>query len=179
MIQIDDIHSFTLILSDLIFYSDALALKKTDLSKLFSRNAGSRTSHMDKYTPKHHINVRSASYDVKGMMTFFNSIFGEFYKKIGLDLAEIETMAAYFTGEVAGGVSFGDTAMDVEMIAVLNKKNKPARKFLESVYLPWIMDYGRKMAVFYSRGDIASAALPEYRDLFSSILERILCEIKK
>ena len=137
--------------SELIIFSDALALKKTDLSKLFSRNAASKTSRMGKYTPKHHINFKSTRYDVKGMITFFNEIFGEFYKKIGIDLTDIGSMASHFTGEVAGGVSFNDTGMDIEMIAVLNDSEKTGAEFLASVYLPWMMDYGKKMANFYNQ----------------------------
>lgn len=137
--------------SELIIFSDALALKKTDLSKLFTRNAASKTSRMGKYTPKHHINFKSTSYDVKGMITFFNEIFGEFYKKIGLDLTNIESIASHFTGEVAGGMSFNDTGMDLEMIAVMNDTEKTGTEFLESVYLPWMMNYGQKMANFYNQ----------------------------
>ena len=39
--------------------------------------------------------------------------------------------------------------------------------------------FDRRVAVLYSRGDVASSILPEYRVLFSSILERVLCEINK
>jgi MinD superfamily P-loop ATPase len=39
--------------------------------------------------------------------------------------------------------------------------------------------FDRSMAVLYSRGDIASVTLPEYRKLFSRIFERVLCEITK
>ena len=39
--------------------------------------------------------------------------------------------------------------------------------------------FDRKMAVLYSQGNIASVVLPRYRDLFFSILERVLCETKK
>ena len=39
--------------------------------------------------------------------------------------------------------------------------------------------FDRRIAVLYSRGDVASVAIPEYRELFSSILERVLCETKK
>jgi len=137
--------------SELIIFSDALALKKTDLSKLFTRSAASKTSHMGTYTPKHQINFKSTSYDFKGMITFFNEIFGEFYKKIGLDLTNMESMASHFTGEVAGGMSFNDTGMDIEMIAVLNDAEKTGTEFLSSVYLPWMMDYGQKMAHFYNQ----------------------------
>ena len=141
--------------SDLIFYSDALALKGTDLSKLFTKNADSRTSCMGKYNPQHQINLKSTSYDLKGIIEFFNSVFGEFYKKIGLDLSDIATMASHFTGEVAGGMSFNDSGpdmdMDIEMIAVLNQTKKSGPGFLASVYFPWMMDYGRKMAAFYNQ----------------------------
>ena len=90
--------------TDLIFYTDALALKGTDLSKLFTRNTGSRTSRMGKYNPQHQINLKSTSYDLKGMIAFFNSLFGEFYKKIGLDLNYIAATLSHFTFEVAGGM---------------------------------------------------------------------------
>lgn len=139
--------------SELIIVSDILALKGTDLSNLFTRTAASRFSRMGKYTPTHHINFKSAGYDIKGMMTFFNAVFGEFYKKIGLDLATIENMASHFTGEMAGGISLSESGMDVEMIAVLNDTEKSGTDFLESVYLPWIMDYGRQMAALYRQQD--------------------------
>ncbi len=141
--------------SELIVFSDALALSETDLSKLFTRTATSKTSRMGEYTPQHHINFKSSSYDVKGMLTFFNTIFGEFYKKIGFDLANIEAMASHFTGEVGGGMSFNgsdtDLGMNIELIAVLNETGKTGTEFLESVYLPWMMDYGQKMAAFYNQ----------------------------
>jgi hypothetical protein len=89
------------------------------------------------------------------MITFFNSIFGEFYKKLGLDLNDIASLASHFTGEVAGGMSFNDSApnmnMDIEMIAVLNRSEKSEPDFLASVYVPWMMAYGQKMAVFYNQ----------------------------
>jgi len=39
--------------------------------------------------------------------------------------------------------------------------------------------FDRRVAVLYSRGDVVSEFLPEYREIFSSILERVLCEIEK
>jgi len=153
--------------TDLIFYSDALALKGTDLSKLFTRNAGSRTSRMGKYIPNHQINVKSTSYDLKGMIKFFNSLFGEFYKKIGLDLNDIATIASHFTGEVAGGVSFNDTGLDIEMIAVMNQNQESESDFLTSVYLPWLMDYGQKMAAFYTQ----QAPGKQFKNIFSKTPE--------
>ncbi|MBC2717159.1 MAG: tetratricopeptide repeat protein [Desulfobacteraceae bacterium] len=168
--------------SELIIFSDALALKKTDLAKLFTRSAASKASRMGKYTPKHHINFKSTSYDFKGMITFFNEIVGEFYKKIGLDLTNIESMASHFTGEMAGGMSFNDMGMDIEMIAVLNDTEKTGTEFLESVYLPWMMDYGQKMATFYNQQTLGKpvknifSTTPE-SNLYGNKVFGINCEI--
>lgn len=49
----------------------------------------------------------------------------------------------------------------------------------ENILVLGEIPFDRQMAVLYSRGDIASVALPQYRDLFSSIFERVLCEVKK
>ena len=51
--------------------------------------------------------------------------------------------------------------------------------FKENISVLGEIPFDRRMAVLYSRGDIASVVLPEYRDTFSSILERVLCETKK
>jgi hypothetical protein len=160
--------------TDLILYSDALALKGTDLAKLFTRNAGIRTSSMLKYKPNHHINVKSTSYDLKGMIAFFNSLFGEFYKKIGLDLNDIATIASHFTGEVAGGMSFNDTGLDIEMIAVMNQTQKSESDFLASVYLPWLMDYGQKMAMFYNQ----QTSGKQFKNIFSKTPETTVLDHK-
>ena len=83
---------------------------------VFSRMAG--------YGPNQDINFKSVSYNINGMLDFFNTLFGEFYKTIGIDLAETQTMAAHFTGEMAGGITLNDAGMDMEMIAVLNETKK-------------------------------------------------------
>jgi MinD superfamily P-loop ATPase len=49
----------------------------------------------------------------------------------------------------------------------------------EKIHVLGEIPFDRRMAVLYSRGDIASVVLPEYRDTFSLILERVLCEAKK
>jgi len=137
--------------SEFTLFSHVLAVPKTELSRLFSRNTKTSFSRMGNYTPRHHIHFRSGSYDMTGMIRFLNAVFGEFYKKIGLDLAAMETMAAHFTGETAGGLSFTDAGLEVEMIAVLNDTQTSGPDFLTSVYLPWIMDYGQKMADLFNQ----------------------------
>ena len=137
--------------SELTIFSDALALKETALAKLFTRGRESRFSRMATYSPAGDIRFASASYDIQGMLDFFNTAFGEFYKAIGLDLASMEKVIAHFTGEMAGGLTLTDAGMAIEMIAVLKDASTNDPDFLESVYLPWMMDYGRQIAAVYSQ----------------------------
>jgi len=140
--------------SEMIIFSDAAALKGSDLSKVFVRGPASHTSRMGNYTPKHHISFKSASYNLPKMLDFFDKTFGEFYKKIGLDLASFEKIASSFSGEMAGGISFKDNGFDIEMIGVLMGKNGP--EFLKSEYLPWLLDYGKSIAAIYNKNNPAT-----------------------
>jgi hypothetical protein len=135
--------------SELVIFSDAVALKDTDLASLFNRGPASHKTRMADYNPKQHINFKSASYDISGMLDFFNKLFGEFYKKMGLDLAGFQSIVTAFTGEMAGGMSFKDNGIDLELICVLADKNGP--DFLKSTYLPWLYDYGKKVTAIYNK----------------------------
>ncbi len=143
--------------TDITLFSDAKALKNTALATLFTRSPQSRFSRMAGYRPVRDIRFHSASYDIQGMLAFFNALFGEFYQAMGIDLAGIETMTPYFTGEMAGGISLNnsgmdsdtDSEMDIEMISELKETKTPDKNFLESVYIPWIMTYGQKMTRSY------------------------------
>ena len=50
-----------------------------------------------------------------------------------------------FTGETAGGMTFGKDGTRFEMIAVLKEADKNG-DFLTKVYLPWLMKYGEDMS---------------------------------
>lgn len=137
--------------SELNIFFDIKALHKSDLSKLFVRNPESRFTFMKTYKPDYLINFKSNSYNVSGILSFLNDNFGEFYRKIGLDLKDVEKMASSFTGEMAGGISFHDQGFDYETIIVLKDKMKSRTTFLEDEYLPWMLEYGRKLTELYNK----------------------------
>lgn len=137
--------------SELNIFSDITALNKSDLSKLLVRNSDSRFTFMKTYKPDYFINFRSNSYNLSGILSFLNDNFGEFYRKIGLDFKDFEKMSSSFTGEMAGGISFRDKGFDYETIIVLKDKIKSRTTFLEDEYLPWLLEYGRKMSEFYNK----------------------------
>ena len=137
--------------SDLVIFSDLNAMAKSDLAKLFVRNQDSRFSFMKTYKPDYQINFKSNSYDLDGMIKFFNANFGDIYKKLGLDFSSIDKIASYFTGEMAGGMSFQDNGLDYEMIVVLTDSAKSEPAFIKTQYLPWVMDYGQKITQLYNR----------------------------
>ena len=137
--------------SDLVIFSDLKAKAKSDLAKLFVRNPDSRFSFMKTYTSDYQINFKSNSYDLDGIIKFFNANFGDIYKKIGLDFSSIEKIASYFTGEMAGGMSLHDNGLDYEMIVVLSDRAKSEPAFIKTQYLPWVMDYGQKITELYNK----------------------------
>ncbi len=155
---------------EVVLATDIEAGQGTDLSRLFVRSPESYRSFMTGYSPLGQITVRSNSYDVKGMFDFFNNLFGEFYKNIGMDLAMIEPMAVGFTGEAAGGISFRREGIDIEMIAVRKDAGKPGETFLESEYLPWLMDYGRNITAMLNQADPAL----QTKNLFSKTPETVI-----
>jgi len=149
--------------SDLVIFSDLKAMAKSDLAKLFVRNPDSRFSFMKTYKPDYQINFKSNSYDLDGIIKFFNANFGDIYKKIGLDFSSIDKIASYFTVEMAGGMSFRDNGLDYEMIVVLSDRAKSETAFIKTQYLPWVMEYGQKMTEFYNKQNPKGAV----KNLFS------------
>ncbi len=130
------------------------AVKGTDLSRLFVRSTDSHSSFMAGYFPSGQIRFKSGSYEIKGMFDFFNKMFGEFYKNVGVDLSKIETIATNFTGEAAGGMSFGHAdgrqKIEFEMIVVRKALEQSGETFLETTYMPWLMDYGRNLTDYFN-----------------------------
>jgi hypothetical protein len=63
---------------------------------------------------------------------------------MGIDFSEISEIMGHYTGEMAGGMSFGKDSFQFEGIDVL-KDPKKAGTFIESVYLPWIEKFSRSM----------------------------------
>ena len=121
---------------------EADALENTDLSRLFSPNA-TRTIFND-YKPAHQVTFKMGSFDLAGMMELIDKVFGETYAKLGLDFGQISSIAQYFTGETAGGLSYDITGASFESISVL-KSPKSTPQFFDAVYLPWLKDYSENV----------------------------------
>lgn len=120
----------------------AKAFEESVLEKLFSQKG--MTTLLDDYKPEKQINFRSRSFDSTGMITLIQSIFGKMYDRMGINFSDLAAIGESFTGEMAGGMSLGQTGITFEMIGVLKDPNKTA-DFLEAVYLPWMMKYSQNI----------------------------------
>jgi len=83
----------------------------------------------------------------KDIIGFLNDSLGGFYKSIGINPAETGKIMKYFTGETVGGMRINkDAGIEMSVAAVFDDKEKRKPDFLQSVYIPWLMDYGKNMA---------------------------------
>jgi len=121
---------------------EANALKGSRLSKLFTRKG--KTTLLDTYKPGYQVNFRSLAYNIEGFVNLVGALFGELYKKLGIDFSKFTAIAKHFSGEMAGGISYGKEGVKYEMILVTKKTAKQA-DFLEKVYLPWMASYAGTM----------------------------------
>ena len=120
---------------------EIVPVKNDKLSTFFTSSG--MTTRLDGYRPVHDILFRSRSYDMDAALDMLDIVFGSFYKKRGINFADLIEMAYHFTGETAGGMTYGKSdRVLVESMAVL-KNDVDAENFMENVYLPWVEDYGR------------------------------------
>lgn len=118
---------------------------ETELADLFVE--GGKTSLLASFKPTHQINFRYRSFDMAALMEFINDCFGDLYQKMGIDFSEIAAMCEGFTGEMAGGLSFGKEGIAMEVISVLKDTEATAAPdFLETVYVPWMAKYSQDLA---------------------------------
>ena len=122
--------------------AEAKALDNSELAALFTRDA--KTTLLDEYKPQLQINFRSQRYNMDGVLELVGSTFGPFYEKMGIDFFSLAEIGKRFTGEMAGGISFVEAGIRFEMINVL-KRPEISTDFLETVYIPWLMEFNQKM----------------------------------
>jgi hypothetical protein len=123
--------------------AETVPVKDSDLSAFFAGTGV--TTRLDAYRPAHDIIFRSRSYQVDSALDMLDTILGPFYKKLGIDFADLISIGRHFTGETAGGMTYGSGAsILVESMAVL-KDDVDSKKFMEKVYLPWAEEYGKKI----------------------------------
>jgi tetratricopeptide (TPR) repeat protein len=74
------------------------------------------------------------------MVQLLEKNLGSLYQQMGINFSELVDISKYFTGEMAGGISYHKNSAVLESIAVIDNFQKP-QEFLETVYLPWIERY--------------------------------------
>ncbi len=131
-----------------------------ELESIF-RSVGDTTLFND-YKPNFQFNFKSRSFDCEGVFDMFNDIFGDYYARMGMDISPIVNTMGYYTGEFAGGASFGKAGMEFELLSVL-KDGDHVKDFAGEVYIPSMLNYmasitemvenrmGRKLKPFYVR----------------------------
>jgi hypothetical protein len=122
--------------------TEARAASGTELAKAFVASTG--VSVLGNFKSRHDLNFRSRSYDYTGLVVVLDKTFGSIYKKMGIDFSEISEIMGHYTGEMAGGMSFGKDSFQFEGIDVLKDPQK-ADTFIENVYLPWIEKFSQTM----------------------------------
>jgi len=147
-------------------FFNALALPGSRLESLFEPCPSEKELILAGYMTQHHIDFRSKPYDVAAVMDFMDTHFGAFYDQMGIDFENLKETMAAFTGEMAGGFSWGGETPDFELIQVLDESAKLPENYLKTVYVPWILDYGKNMADFINsqspevRVDSLTKAMP-------------------
>ena len=136
--------------TDVAFFLNALALPEVNLGALFDGSQFEKELILAGYQSAYQINFQSRPYDMTAVMHFIDLHFGTFYDQLGVDFGELTEIMKYFTGEMAGGISFGENGPVLEMIQIIDASENLPDDYLESVYLPWILDYGKTMADFYN-----------------------------
>ncbi len=121
---------------------EAKALDGSELAALFTKETA--PAFLNAYQGSHQINFRTRSYDSERFLELIDNIFGKYYKTVGIDLSRLTQIRESFTGEVAGGISFSDAGMDMEIINVLRPAGAKT-DFIETVYFPWLMGFGQKI----------------------------------
>jgi len=121
---------------------EVIAQNGTPLSKVLAK--GDMQSSLSGCTTNHHMNFRSGEFNIQGLMGLFFSAFGEIYKEMGVDVKGMQDVLSYFTGEMAGGMSYGPNGIQFELIALM-KDTAKSSDFIEKTYLPWAEKYSRSI----------------------------------
>ncbi|MFO8085513.1 MAG: hypothetical protein R6U27_14485 [Desulfobacterales bacterium] len=118
------------------------SMEKTVLEKLFT--PGTQKTILRSYNPAYPIAYKMAAYDIMGMLNLVDQVFGAVYETLGLNFNELISIAAYFTGETAGGINYNRTGSSIESISVF-KKAQASPDFFENIFFPWLKKYSKNM----------------------------------
>ncbi len=142
------------------FISGARAMPGSELEAIFQ--SGGDTTLFHDYKPNTQFTFKTRSFDCEAVFDMFNDVLGDYYAQTGMDLSPITDTMGYYTGEFAGGASFGKKGSELEWLSVL-KEGDHVKSFAEEVYIPSLLNYsasmtemmekqlGQKMKPFYIR----------------------------
>jgi len=140
---------FDLTSKELTSSIEAKARPNTELFTLFSQSC--KKAYLLDYRPRFQINGRSCSHDLKGLIRFFDAVFGnQFYKQIGFDFSTFTQISDKFTGEMAGGMSLAENEIVFERIMVLARPDVSGA-FLIKDYLPWLTNLNHEITVILEK----------------------------
>lgn len=119
------------------------AVNGSELAALFTKETA--PAFLNAYRPGHQINFRTRSYRPELFLELIGNTFGKLYETMGIDFSRLAQISQSFTGEMAGGMSFGKAGINMEIINVL-KPDRVKIDFIETVYFPWLMGFGQIIA---------------------------------
>ena len=130
--------------------AETIPVKGGELSTFLASSG--LTTRLDGYQPVHDITFRSRSYDVDAVLEVLDTIFGPIYSKLGINFAELIALGSHFTGETAGGMTYGEGDRVLVECMVVLKNEVDSQRFMENVYLPWAEEYGRNVTRLMREG---------------------------
>jgi tetratricopeptide (TPR) repeat protein len=133
------------------FFSKVAALSGTRLAEALKGRPEEEELLLADYQPAYEINFRSRPYDMAGVISFIDTHFGGFYDPMGIDFGELGAVMKYFSGEMAGGASFTEAGMDLEIISILDPAKELPENYLKEEYVPWFLEYGEALADYMNR----------------------------
>ncbi len=95
------------------------------------------------------IRFRSTPFDMAAATTFAGKYFGGFYKLMGIDLEAADSVTKPFSGETAGVMSIGPSGLAMEAISCIKPGQEISVEFLETQYIPWLLEAGEGMTSVY------------------------------
>ncbi|MEW5910792.1 MAG: hypothetical protein AB1659_13390, partial [Thermodesulfobacteriota bacterium] len=128
--------------NNLVYEINAKAHTGSRLSTLFTKGDGE--TFLNAYKPQFQMNFRSRPFDFEKTFSFLEDTFGKFYEAIGVNFKHLVQISSSFSGEMAGGMSLDPKRMAFEIMYVL-KPGISGQDFIESVYLPWMLDLGKNI----------------------------------
>jgi|GEM_PF-2914898 len=95
------------------------------------------------------IRFRTTAFDMSGATVLAEKYFGDFYRLAGIDFQKAGSVIEPFSGETAGIVEIKPSGLAVEAVSCIKPDHKLSFEFLESQYIPWLLEAGQNMAETY------------------------------